>query len=445
MPRNTLRAVLVAILLGSTTVEAARNARPLADRQPSDVASIWFDQLYQVIRSEGTAPPPASRIYGVAAVALYEAVVPGSSSNLSLVGQLNGLSGVPEPERHRYYHWPAVANTALARTIRGIFVSLTPASRAAVDALEARFNEDFQAQLGPAQLARSVEQGAAVADAILAWATGDGFASLNNCPYAPAPVDGAWKPTPPGLVANPVQPCWGQLRPMVLVDGSACAPAGHPAFSTDPASEFATAAREVHDVGLGLTEDQKTIATFWADNSGATGTPPGHWIAIVGQLARDRRLSLMTAAEAYTRVGIAVTDAFIACWSTKFATNLQRPVTYIVERIDATWLPYLTTPAFPTYTSGHSMQSGAAATTLTDLFGRRRFTDTIRADFQLEPPLRPRRFASFAAAAAEAAVSRLYGGIHYRFDNVDGLAAGECVGATINREVRFRGRRNGSK
>jgi membrane-associated phospholipid phosphatase len=347
---------------------------------------------------------------------------------------------VPAFHRRLEYHWPAVANSALARTIRGLFASLTPASRAAIDTLEARFNAHFRARLGRKEFERSVEQGQAVADNILAWAAGDGLATFNNCPYVPAPVAGAWKPTPPAFVTTPVQPCWGSLRPMVLRDGTACSPPGHPAFSIDPGSDFAVAAGQVYETGLNLTDEQKTIATFWADNTGATGTPAGHWIALVGQFARNDRLSLMVAAEAYARVGIAVHDAFIACWNVKYATNLQRPVTYIRENIDPGWLPFLVTPAFPTYTSGHSSQSGAAAYVLTDLFGWRRFTDTIRDDHQLVPPLEPRTFDSFAAAAAEAAVSRLYGGIHYGFDNGHGLAAGECVGRTIARYVRFKGR-----
>src|SRR6266568_2454620 len=159
------------------------------------------------------------------------------------------------------------------------------------------------------------------------------------------------------------------------------------------------------------------------------------WIALVGQIARNDGLSLAAAAEAYARVGIAVTDAFIQCWNTKYADNLQRPVTFIQDNLAAGWLPYLATPAFPTYTSGHSTQSGAAATVLTDLFGTRSFTDTIRADHQLNPPLAPRSFASFDEAALEAAISRLYAGIHFSFDNRDGLASGQCVARTILERV----------
>ena len=137
--------------------------------------------------------------------------------------------------------------------------------------------------------------------------------------------------------------------------------AGPPPFSTDPASDFYAAGLEVYKVGLSLTAEQKAIADYWSDGAGATGTPPGHWIAIVSQIARNDGLSLVEAAEAYARVGIAVHDAFIACWHAKYAYNLQRPVTYINDTIDAGWPPYLATPSFPSYTSGHSTQSGAAA------------------------------------------------------------------------------------
>src|SRR6266567_60763 len=437
---TTLRvAMVVALLVFAPPAWADKKVKNLSDSYPSDVASVWFDQLYDVIKSEGTSPPAASRIYGVTAVALYEAIVSGSLENFSLVGQLNGLPSVPQPKNNnKMYHWPTVANAVLARTIRGIFTSLTPENLAAINALEANFNAAFQPQVKKNDFDESLAHGQAVADAILAWAATDGFSTFNNCLYVPAPVPGAWVPTPPGFNSNPVQPCWGQIRPMVLSSGADCPPPGHPVFSTDSGSEFYSAGLEVYNTNLTLTADQKTIADFWADNAGATGTPPGHWIAIVGQLARNERLSLMIAAEAYARVGIAVTDAFIECWNAKYVYNLQRPITYIRDNIDATWSPYLLTPNFPTYISGHSTQSGAAAMVLTDMFGIMIFTDTICADHNLVPPLTPRTFDSFDEAAAEAAVSRLYAGIHFSFDNQDGLASGRCIGQTAIQNVHFK-------
>ena len=441
MVGREIRWLLAAALL--LVAPAARagldQSKKPADTFPSDVAGAWFDTLYDVVKTEKTSPPPASRIYGIASVALYESIVGGTLEHRSLVGQLNDLTSLPRPKPHKKYHWPTVANSALATVIRGLYPAPSPVSADLIDAREMVFTSQFQTVVPAPVYSRSAALGADVANALLAWAATDGLSIQNNCPYVPpAPVPGAWEPTPPAFGPNPLQPCWGQLRPMVLTSGAECAPPDHPAFSTDPASEFHAAAREVYDVGVNVTAEQKIIAEYWADGVGATGTPPGHWIAIVGQIARNDGLSLAAAAEAYARVGLAVHDAFIACWNAKYVYNLQRPVTYINDHIDATWLSFITTPGFPSYTSGHSSQSGAAARALTDMFGIKSFTDTIHTDRGLVPPQEPRSFNSFDEAADEAAVSRLYGGIHYAFDNNEGLLSGHCIGNRIRERIWFK-------
>ena len=173
---------------------------------------------------------------------------------------------------------------------------------------------------------------------------------------------------------------------MVLTSSEECAPPDHPEFSTDPESAFYAAAFEVYDTGLTLTDEQRTIAQYWNDGVGVTGTSSGHWMAIVGQIARNDGLSLAAAAEAYAKLGISVTDAFITIWDAKYRYNLQRPVTYIQDHIDDSWLPLLVTPPNPAYISGHSTQSRAAAAVLTDLFGPKAFTDTLHTDHHLMPP-----------------------------------------------------------
>jgi membrane-associated phospholipid phosphatase len=180
------------------------------------------------------------------------------------------------------------------------------------------------------------------------------------------------------------------------------------------------------------------IAQYWADNAGATGTPSGHWIAIMGQIARSDGLSLMAAAEGYARIGIAAADAFIGCWQTKYTYTVLRPVTYIQHLIDPDWLPLLVTPNFPEYPSGHSAQSGAVATVLTDMFGMKMFTDTLHMDHNLIPSQTPRSFLSFDEAALEAATSRLYGGIHYTSGNTNGLMQGRCIGQVLLERLQFK-------
>ena len=208
MRRRLLELTLMSALV--FVVPSARAATRLqpADGEPSEVSTVWFDTLYDVVESEAIAFPEAGRIYGISAVALYEAVVPGTLHR-SLVGQLHDLNAILQLDESEPYHWPTVANAALAHTIRGLLPSLKPENLDAIDTLEQHFAAQFQEEVPPEDEARSVAHGQAVADAILAWAATDRYAVYNNCPYVPAPVPGAWEPTPPAFVANPQQPCWG--------------------------------------------------------------------------------------------------------------------------------------------------------------------------------------------------------------------------------------------
>jgi len=217
-----------------------------ADNFPSDVASVWFDLLYDVVKTEQLSPPVASRIYGIAAVTLYEAIVPGSREHRSLVGQLNELTAVPQPRPNTPYHWPTVEHSALARAVRGLFPHASQSSLDAIHVLEHALMAEFQSSEPPPVYARSVAQGRAVARAILAWASINGFTTLNNCPYTPPAGPGLWMPTPPAFVPNPLQPCWGQLRHFVLTSSDECAPPPPSTYATAPASEFYALALEVY-------------------------------------------------------------------------------------------------------------------------------------------------------------------------------------------------------
>jgi hypothetical protein len=240
----------------------------------------------------------------------------------------------------------------------------------------------------------------------------------------------------PGI--NPtvaLEPGWGNLRHFALTRNDQC-PAPPPLeFSTQPGSPFYQAAQEIYGIGNSLTDEQKKVAYFWADNTGESGTPAGHWMSVLGGVAAQWHLTPERAVEAYALTAIAVADAFIGCWWTKFSTDLLRPVTYIQRFIDPKWQTLLNTPPFPTYTSGHSTQSAAAAEVLTGLFGDNRPYDDAT-HLTLGHPVK--RLASFRAAAEEAGRSRWYGGIHYRFDHEGGKAQGACVGRAVLARVKTR-------
>jgi hypothetical protein len=228
------------------------------------------------------------------------------------------------------------------------------------------------------------------------------------------------------------EPWWGTLRPFALKSPDECPAPAPAAWSRSPASDMYAEARRVYDTGRNLTPQQREITLYWADNAGQSGTPIGHWLAIGSQLVSQLKLDSDQAAEMFVLMTLAQTDAFIAIWHEKYRYSLLRPVTYIKRHIDPTWTPEISTPPFPEYPSGHSGQSASAAAVLTALFGSVQFEDSTN----LTIGHQPRRFASFTAAADEAAESRLYGGIHYRMGNEGGKVLGRCVGEKVLQRLR---------
>jgi membrane-associated phospholipid phosphatase len=247
---------------------------------------------------------------------------------------------------------------------------------------------------------RAVVAGRRIGDGVVARARTDGSDAVwqGTVPVEP----GLWVPTPPGFLP-PLEPLVGSWRPWNIRSGSQFRPGPPPAFGS---AAYAREVAEVQDVSRSLTDEQKRIADFWADGGG-TVTPPGHWDQIALGLIRAHRLSDRAAARVLAALNTAQADAFIVCWDAKFTYWSERPVTAIRRAFDPGWQSYIVTPPFPSYVSGHSTTSGAASAVLATYFR------------QAAPRLR--------TWAAEAAVSRLYGGIHFRSDNVVGLILGRKV------------------
>jgi hypothetical protein len=404
---------------------------PGVDQFEADAATDWFDLSLDLARTTpGYSPPVASRAFGYAGLTLYESLVPGMSGHRSLQGVLSGLGGLPDAGAAPY-DWPTVANAALASIFRSLFPTARSEWLAAMNSLERRLFRRFRRSLPAEVRDRSVRRGHDVAAAVFEWSKGDGGHEgylRNFPPYTPPVGPGLWVPTPPGFL-RAVQPFWGKNRCFAIARSADCPPGDHPPYSEEPGSPFEAEAHDVYDTARTLTRTQELIARYWADEPGLTPTPPGHSISIATQVLREEGSSLTRAAETYAKVGLAVADAFVCCWYQKYAYNLLRPVTYLRRLVDPAWRPLIVTPPFPEYPSGHSVQSGAAFQVLTDLFGDRyRFVDRTHK----ERGFRPRRFGSFLAAAEEAAISRLYGGIHFRVAIVNGVAQGRCIGSAVS-------------
>lgn len=417
-------AVTVPASVGALAAQAGPDQPRPATLLSATAARAWFDLALPLIQhTPGYSPPVASRALAYLGVALYEAIVDGMPGFRSLQNRLPGLVGVPRPPS-RAMDWEVVANAALARMTRHLFPSADEAHQRLVDELEHALTRDG----GSRRTTASRVHGQQVADAIFAWSTTDGGhrGEQNNHPtsYLPPTGPGLWVPTPPAYT-RAMQPTWGTNRPFAIPSTAWCAPQPPTQFSTQPGSAFHTEATDVLLAVNTRTPEQDEIARFWSDDPGDSPTPPGHAISILTQVLDQRQASLAIAAEAYLTVAVALADAFIACWATKYQHNLIRPITYIRQHLEPTWTPVLTTPPFPEYTSGHSVQSGAAFHVMAALFGdRTAFTDHTHD----ERGLPPRSFASFSQCAEEAALSRLYGGIHYWPAIDNGLTQGQRVG-----------------
>lgn len=296
---------------------------------------------------------------------------------------------------------------------------------------------------GPAE-SLGVEFGRQVGDAILAWRANDGARA--RVPYTPGTEPGDWNRTFPDFVPA-LLPQWPLVTPFAMTTPSQFRPAAPPALDS---IEYAAAVNDVNELGrldsATRTADETEIALFWADGGG-TFTPPGHWNQIAADLAIDRGYSLAENARLFALLNIAEADAGIASWDAKYAYNLWRPIDAIrrgdsdgndLTTADPTWTTLLKTPPFPTYTSGHSTFSGAADAVLSFFFGPNiHFTSTSdgHTGFSQRPlsesQIVTRSFDSFTQAADEAGRSRIYGGIHFEFDNSAGLAAGRALGQLV--------------
>jgi hypothetical protein len=400
--------------------------------------------LTNVIVYDIFSPPQASRAYAYATVAAYEALRPDYASKYrTLAGQLNGLTPPPMPAADSEYYLPLSSVHAFMTVGKALTFS-----SARMDSLRKGIDERYRAMgMSDAVYNRSIAYGDTVAKHILAWAKKDNFLQTRGMPkYTITSAPGRWVPTPPAYM-DAVEPNWAKIRPFVLDSAGQFKAAAPHAFDTARTSVYYRELKEVHDVRQTLTDDQRALTAFWDCNPYVMNvrghamfatkkvTPGGHWMAIAGIASEKAKADMMQSAEAYARTAIALADGFITSWDMKYRTNMIRPETVINKYVDEAWEPLLQTPPFPEYTSGHSVISTAAATVLTDIYGPSfAFSDSSEMSYGLTA----RSFPSFNTAAAEAAISRLYGGIHYRQSIEEGAKQGRKVGELVVARVKTR-------
>ena len=396
----------------------------------ADVVTDWNTGALNIIRANRTPPPPASRNLAILHAAIYDAV-----NGISRTHESYFVTSAVQPSASKESAASAAAHKAL--------VALWPTNAAAFDSLHAailaNIHDGPRKQMG-------IAWGESVADQILAWRANDGATSRVDVPMGSGP--GVWVPTPPAS-APYLLPQWGFLKCFAMTSHDQFRPPGPPALDS---AKYAADLNEVKSLGAATgstrTPEQSEIALFWADGA-ATETPPGHWNHIAQDIAADAGNTLDQNARLFALLNIAMADAGICAWDAKYYYHNWRPVTAIrnadtdgnsATDPDTSWSSFIITPPFPDYVSGHSTFSSAAATVLAMYYGTDEISFTTGSDFL---PGVTRSFDSFSAAASEAASSRVYGGIHFRFASDDGLAAGLSIGEwTLTHYLQPKGNRS---
>ena len=400
-----------------------------------------MQNLTDIVVYDIFSPPVASRVYLYPSVAAYEIMAYFNSDNFnSLKGQVKELRNIPIPE-----------NPNIDPNLAAIF-SFNQVGKALIfsekkmEIFETNFDNKLKDFGVPSRVINaSKEYADKVSKSILDWASKDMYSQTRTFPkYSILEGDRFWKPTPPDYMDG-IEPHWPKIRTMVLDSSNQFPPKDPIPFDLKKGSPFHKQLMEVYQVTNSLTEEQTNIAKFWDCNPYVSHhkghamfatkkiTPGGHWIGITAVATRKAKSSFEDTINAYVNVSIALFDAFISCWDEKWETLVVRPETLINQYYDEEWLPLLQTPPFPEYTSGHSVISRAAALTLTDLFGENfDFVDTTEVSYGLPS----RSYKSFIDASEEAAISRLYGGIHYMMAITEGVAQGQNVGDFIVKNIQ---------
>ena len=404
------------------------------------------DKVTQVMVHDIFSPPVASRVFAYPNIAAYEIIASQQSEYNSLVGQVGELSAIPKPQDTTQLNFELAALVAHMELSKRLIFSeeMVESFR---DSLYAKWNA-----INPAQFEKSRDYGLEVADFIGQWMNNDNYKETRTMPkfsvYSDDPS--RWQPTPPAYMDG-IEPHWNKIRPFTLDSAAQFKPAPPPAYSMEKDSKFFKELEEVFTISNEITakgdsSEEVQIAQFWDCNpyvSITRGhlmfatkkiTPGAHWIGITKIACRKNELDFNSTVNAYAKTSIGIFEAFISCWDEKYRSNLIRPETLINKHFDDSWKPILQTPPFPEYTSGHSVVSGCASTVLTSIFG-----DNYQFDDDTEIPygLPVRSFESFNKAADEAAVSRLYGGIHYRAAIDVGLEQGRQLGQFVVEKLKL--------
>jgi len=394
-------------------------------------------KLNDVVLYNNFSPVVASRNYAYANIAAYECIAAGDSSYQSLSGQVKHLPMMPKPAPGKKIDYRFAALLSFVKVGNAV----TFPEGVLMEYYDQLKNSADSAGMPEDVLNNTIAFSDTIVATVMKWSKGDSYAKTRSAEkYTVKQEDGRWVPTPP-MYAQALEPHWCDIRTLSIDSCTQFLPPPPPTFNmADSNSAYCKEVMEVKRTVETLSEDQKHIAEFFDDNPfkmNVTGhvmyatkkfSPPGHWMNIVGIAAQQSGTDFNKTVAAYTQTAIALFDGFIACWKSKYMYNTVRPESVINKLLDPAWQPFIQTPPFPSYLSGHSVISAAAAEVMTYHFGDNfAYRDTSEREFGIPD----RSFKSFRHAADEASMSRLYGGIHFRSDLEQGNLVGRQIGEYV--------------
>ena len=428
----------IKFLLLATTVVWLSGCNKRADKTPDISPSMIGNvtsQMTDVMVHDVTNPPLGARFYSYACLAGYEIVAQNDTAYKSMHGILNGFPEIKRTEEVKQYSYQLAAIIAMLETAK----KMQPSGKLILAKYQDQFVDSCKT-LGFSDevIAGSKAYAIDISTQILKYAKADKYNLISNFPrYEASEVKGSWFPTPPGYFP-PVEPYFKTVRPFTLDSASQFKPAPPVPFSEEKSSAFYKLMKLNYDDKA--DGENRVTAAFWDCNPFALEnrghlmvgmkkiSPGAHWLGITDIACQQSKAGFGKTLLITTTVAIGLMDGFMACWDEKYRSNRIRPETAIRKYIDPNWTPYLQTPPFPEYLSGHSVVSSASAVILTHYFGDNfEYTDTVEERFGLKA----RKFKSFIAAAQELGLSRFYGGIHF----MDAIENGQKQGFEVGKWV----------
>jgi len=417
--KNCHASKLIVILMLSGALAGCVKDVPIPPTASEESANVIFDWYKLISRLQlYSNPQPVVlanlRNFGFIGVGLYESVQPGIKGGVSLSNKLYQMPGMPQPDNDKHYLWSASANAYLPSIMKQILTGLTDANKASMDSLEDAYYNRFKQRVPDAVVQRSAEFGKAIANSIFQWSTTDKF-DLSATGYTLPVCPSCWVLVPPATA--PVGPFLGESRPFLEYSLTAEAPPLPVPYSEDPSSDFYKQAKNVYDIGNALTAEQKVIPPWFADAGGpGVGLASGHHIlSIITDILESKKVKLSKAAEIYAKTSIALKDAPVIVWRSKYDPkfNLLRPVTYINRHIDPEkdWTTFLPTPPYPDYLSGLVSLYSSTFQIIKREYGNIPITDKA----YVWRGSGTREYDSISDFVEEAGFSRVLAGIHYQF------------------------------